>query len=330
MMETDPLPPETPCSWADEPLVLKYVIPKIWTQKRSRRFGLYWSDRLGYGRLWPDPSDEDLQVFYAIDSYSAYLAGNRKDDAHRADIMSRIMLKLAYLSDHGVSDPLPSILELVASANPSICDIGCGSGKFLDRMRAHGAHAVGIDPSPVSLDAVARLGIEHHEGSGEHLPAAIVDRRFDIVTMFHSLEHCRDPLTAVKNALSLVKSNGIFVIEVPNMECIGFQVYGQCWWHTDFGRHLQFFTNRALEALAAKSGAAVLRFEYSGFTNQFGRQWILDMGYLWDTLYGDGLCDDPPPRASMKRSLSYLPRAIIANAARKYEAVRVYLKPKMG
>jgi len=327
-MESDRLPAYVPCSWSDERLSLRYEIPKIWTQKSSRRFGIYWSDKLDYGRLWPDPTDAELAAFYDVPEYKDYLAGKRRTSApYRSAFLSRLIVKIAYLADRGVNDPLPTIKHLVQRDRFSACDIGCGSGAFLARLRAVGAVVAGVDPSPVSLAALRSTGIESHEGTAERLPSSIEGRKFDVVTMFHSLEHCRDPSAAVASAKSIMAPNGILVIEVPNMESIGFQTYAQCWWHTDAGRHLHFLTQRSVELLIRKQGLEPIKCEFQGFVAEFTPRWIDVMGQAWDSIFAGNSYTDKPWRPSLLRSAVYLPRAAVSRPQLKYEVVRVYARP---
>jgi SAM-dependent methyltransferase len=312
------LPHEAPCSWSGEKLYLKYAIPKIWTQKASRPFGIYWSDRLAFGRLWPEPTDDELRSFYDISTYSEYLAGTNKGRSKKPTLLSRAIVKLAWLSDKGPGDAASTILSLKSDAR-TICDIGCGSGAFLSEMRRRGIVPTGVDPSPISAGAVRAKGIDFHSGTAEILPTGLTDKQFDVVSMFQSLEHCRAPARAVENALSLLDQNGLLVIDVPNMGCIGFEKYGAAWWHTDAGRHLQFFTMASLEALLRRCGATAIKWEFTGFVTQFIQSWIDDMAVVWDAT---GTTDSARP--SLRNSLCYMTRALLARDDKKYEIVRVY------
>ncbi len=328
-MEVDGLPQCVRCPWSDEPLLLRYQVPRIWTQKSSRLFGIYWSHNLAYGRLWPEPTDAELATFYDVPEYVAYLAGTRKTSTpSRSGLLSRAIVKIAYLADRGVNEPLPTIERLIQRDHFSACDIGCGSGAFLAGLRAVGAVVVGIDPSPISLAAVRLTGIECHEGTAERLPKSIKHRKFDVVTMFHSLEHCRDPSAAISNAKSLLEANGLLVLEVPNMECIGFQTYAQCWWHTDAGRHLHFFTQHSLEVLTRKYGLEPINCEFQGFVAEFTPRWIDAMRKAWDSIFAGGWHADRPWRPSLLRSAAYLPRAAVSAPRFKYEVVRIYARPR--
>ena len=160
--------------------------------------------------------------------------------------------------------------------------------------------------------------IEFYAGTAEMPATELKGRHFDIVSMFQSLEHCRDPALAVRNAVSALDHDGLLVIDVPNMACIGFEKYGPVWWHTDAGRHLQFFTRSSLGSLLEQCGATPIRWEYQGFVTQFMRFWIDEMTLAWDAMRPKTI------RPSFLHSLFYLPKALVASDDRKYEIVRVY------
>ena len=318
------LPSEAPCSWSNERLFLRYPIPINYKGMTIRPFGIYWSDALSYGRLWPEPTEAELANFYSTPEYNRYLSGNSTSRSGNISLISRVLVKIAWLNDKGIADPLPTIIS-IGNKFPEVCDLGCGAGDFLSRMRDHGAKPTGVDPSPVSGKALGLKQIEFYLGKADALPSALVGRQFDVVTMFHSLEHCRDPALAVANAASLLKPNGLLVIEVPNMECRGFEKYGPVWWHTDAGRHLQFLTKGSLSKLIALVGLEPIKWEYMGFVTQFTPSWIDDMAAVWDRSF-DG-SSDGPTRPSLFSCLYDLPRALLSNASKKYEIIRVYARP---
>jgi 2-polyprenyl-3-methyl-5-hydroxy-6-metoxy-1,4-benzoquinol methylase len=321
----DGLPQTVPSPWGDQVLSLRYVLPKIWTQKTSRPFGIYWSSSLKYGILHPEPTDGELGSFYDTEGYVSYLTGEKQQRSPlKTTLSDRIIFKLLYMFDRGVDDPVPSILASCKVARPTVCDIGCGSGDFLQRIRPHSAEVLGIDPSPHSGQAVTARGIEFHQGTAEQIPSGVRTKKFDVVTLFHSLEHCRKPKLALANARSLLKRNGLLVVDVPNMDCLGFRTYRQAWYHTDAGRHLHFFTPRSLRALCADLDLTHVAIEYSGFSRQFISQWIAGMDEVWDSLFVESSALGAPPRPSRARSLDYLLRAIFLPARLKYDIFRLY------
>jgi SAM-dependent methyltransferase len=292
----------------------------------GRPFGIYWSDELKYGALFPDPTEDELAAFYQSETYDEYLSGTAQESTSDRSLLSRLVVKLAYLADRGIDNPIPSIFESSGAQRPSVCDIGCGSGSFLHMIKSRCDAVVGVDPSEVSGSAVRSRGIPFYPGTAERLPAAVASQRFDVVSMFQSLEHCREPLLAVRNLKSIVKPGGLVVIEVPNMDCLGARLYQQAWYHTDAGRHLHFFSAWSLAELLRYVGLTPCRVEYSGFTGQFTSGWIADMAEVWDKLFAQAPAPNEPPRPSLGRSTKYLARALLSTRSLKYDIVRIHAR----
>ena len=91
-------------------------------------------------------------------------------------------------------------------------------GTFLEACRRRGYDVVGFD---VSDDAAASvrdtLGIAVK--TGEMREDLFGPGSLDVVTMWHSLEHTRDPRDPLRLAWKWLSPDGILVVEVPNHEC---------------------------------------------------------------------------------------------------------------
>lgn len=323
---THDLPTTAPCEWAGEILDFRYLIPRIWTQQTSRSFGIYWSDELSYGRLWPVPTEEELNRFYDLPRYHAYMSNTQQSKGTRWSLASKLAFKVAWWNDRGITDPIPSIMQLVSTSKPSLCDLGCGGGQFLSKMMNLGARPLGVDPSLASQKTVLSLGIKFYLGTAEKLPAELKERRFDLVTLFHSLEHCHNPGLALSNAVSLLKQDGLLVLDVPNLDSPGFRKYRQVWWHTDAGRHLHFFTQRSLEKLLSKAGVRPVKWEFCGFAHQFTPEYIEAMSICWRKMFGETGKNISPPRPSLLQSIGYMPKALVSEKSKKYDIVRVFCR----
>jgi 2-polyprenyl-3-methyl-5-hydroxy-6-metoxy-1,4-benzoquinol methylase len=307
------------------------TIPKIWTQERSRQFAIYWSEEINHGSLYPAPTDDELADFYRQEHYNRYLSGDTSAAATQVrfsaplTIPYRALIKIAYLCDKSAPEAVHGILNF-AGPSPHICDLGCGGGNFLAAIRERGASVVGVDPSEVSCAALQKKGIEFHLGTGDTLPDSLPKNRFDVVTMFHSLEHCRNVETTLENARSLLKEDGLCVIEVPNMECVGFQQYPEVWIHTDAGRHLQFFTQDSLLSACANAGLKPVKVEFTGFAHQFLPERVKKMQHHWDILFADGAAKPIAVRASLWTAVKHLAKALTAGPRRRYDIIRVYAR----
>jgi len=96
-----------------------------------------------------------------------------------------------------------------------ILDLGCGTGRFLHLAEGEGFDAVGVELSlPAAEFAKRRFTLRTAVSDIEN--ASIKDKSFDIVTMFHTLEHLRDPCRALQNIHRILRKDGIVVLAVPN------------------------------------------------------------------------------------------------------------------
>jgi 2-polyprenyl-3-methyl-5-hydroxy-6-metoxy-1,4-benzoquinol methylase len=327
--EQDDFPATIACMWGGPPLTKKFSIPRVLTQRAGRPFAIYWSEKFNYGRLHPTPTKEELFRFYDTENYAEYLnpeLGERNPVGPRLErsLLDRLLSRLAWGMDHGQEDPIPAIKRLANGSGKTVCDIGCGSCNFLARMGAEGYTLVGVDPNDSARLAAAKQDVEFFRGSGENLPETLLKRKFDVVTMFHSLEHCSDPRTTLNNLSALLADEGVACIEVPNHGCIGFEMYGPCWFHTDAGRHIFFFTKDSLEVALREAGLRVEHWEYSMFARQFGKEWLATMQDVWDKIYAGYISEFPKPGDSYR--YRHFLRTIGASDVRRYEVIRAYAK----
>jgi SAM-dependent methyltransferase len=137
-----------------------------------------------------------------------------------------------------------------------LLDFGCGSGRFLEYMDRKGWQVMGLD---VSAPAVQRIhkesGLRALAGTLPH-PALVPDS-FDVITMWHSLEHVPYPRDVLENAYFLLAPGGKLLVAVPNMKGLGFRWFGPAWYGLDLPRHLTHFTPPTLCRMLERAGFRV-------------------------------------------------------------------------
>lgn len=82
--------------------------------------------------------------------------------------------------------------------------------------------------------------------------------KFDVITLWHSLEHIHDVEGLFTNLNDLIYDNGILVIAVPNFDAFERKIYGSNWAPYDAPRHLYHFTPNHLNQLLNKYGFSVI------------------------------------------------------------------------
>jgi SAM-dependent methyltransferase len=135
-----------------------------------------------------------------------------------------------------------------AGNDSKVLDWGAGAGEFMRAIQADVAEVVGTELDHERIEFVTgRLGLEMAHPSmimGEYGAGY-----FDVITLFHVLEHFVTPAEQLEQILPLLNDDGLLIIEVPNLDDWMLRMsheYQQFWYQT---AHAQFFTPISLLAL---------------------------------------------------------------------------------
>jgi SAM-dependent methyltransferase len=271
----------------------------------------------------PRPDRDEISSFYDVSAY--YTHHDARNDAAESplSLLERARIKVAWLSDQGV-DMDDSWAARHLKPRAKVCDLGCGNGDLLSRLRRLGHEVVGVEPDPDAGDVARGQGVKVVQGTAEELPEEIASQQFDCVVMSHVLEHVRDPLRAVSNATRLLNDNGTLVIETPNNEAKGLRRSGVLWPWLDVPRHLNFFTVESLQAVCKARGLKIKDLEYRGYTRQFDRDWVGTESTIHDVFRPkvDRSAELPSPHRGLHAwrlllSTAYSPERV------KYDSIRV-------
>ena len=196
------------------------------------RFALNQCDNCSLVTTYPMPSEKMLQQYYDRDYWQS---GQLKNSP---SIETLYRLRMA---------PIVSAIRKYTTHDSKILDWGCGDGSFIRLLRNFGLHCFGIDTYKRDLNdpQISSTTIEK---------ADFPDGYFDIITCFHVLEHLADPLTSVKHALVLLKTGGLIITEVPNLDSLGFRTFKRRWQPLEIPTHLNHFTPATLRKVFEAAG----------------------------------------------------------------------------
>jgi 2-polyprenyl-3-methyl-5-hydroxy-6-metoxy-1,4-benzoquinol methylase len=299
------------------------TLPSDWrrpTQQASYR--LLWCSRCHFGQLAPRPDPETIASFYAIDDYYTHAAQNGTAKTTRS-WAQRLKTHLAWRVDQSVELNTAWIRKQLGEAPKEICDLGCGSGDLLCTIRDAGHRVTGVEPDPAARTVAGARQLEVLPGTAEALPAELSGRRFDAVVMSHVLEHCHDPLAALRNARALLKPGGRLIVETPNNAARGMRSAGLAWYWLDVPRHLNFFTPQSLKSCFEAAGLHVEATEFRGYARQFAAAWIASEQLIWDRLNAAAPRVVSAARNSEWKAWRLLFTTAFARAAEKYDSVRL-------
>lgn len=132
-----------------------------------------------------------------------------------------------------------------------VLDIGCSDAVLLAVLRARGHACLGLDVSAIAVRQARRRGVDAQVGGIESLPA---ESRFDIITLFHTLEHVAEPVALLRQVRSRLAPGGALIVEVPDWTCAEALWFGEAWEGLDIPRHQTHFGARALAMALRRAG----------------------------------------------------------------------------
>ena len=138
------------------------------------------------------------------------------------------------------------VLRLLRRNNARVLDIGCGRGLLLQAFRNAGSEVMGTEFSDDAcrfardvLKIPVRVGLLHD--------LKFPDNSFDVVVMWHVLEHVSDPRPTLAEVSRILRPGGIFLVGVPNFGSPEARLTKAGWFHLDVPRHLSHHTRKSLE-----------------------------------------------------------------------------------
>jgi ubiquinone/menaquinone biosynthesis C-methylase UbiE len=140
-----------------------------------------------------------------------------------------------------------------------LLDVGCGRGNFLKIAQDHGFNVQGIDISKSAIEyARKHFGVNADDSTLDDLVST--DARFDVITLWHVLEHLVEPFNYLLQVRSLLKDEGICIVEVPNLNSLKFQTARHKWKGGNHPLyHRTFFTVSTLRRALLKTGFQSVR-----------------------------------------------------------------------
>jgi SAM-dependent methyltransferase len=184
-----------------------------------------------------------------------------------------------------------------------LLDFGCGNGAFAQHMSKAGFEAVGVEPFSLGATHTAER-LELIQAPFEQIEGQLGS--FDIITLWHVLEHLRRPVEVLQRLATHLRPDGLIVISVPNFGSLQRQAFQGGWFHLDPPRHLIHFELSTLEGCVRRAGlvpAAEKRFlpEYgsSGWIQSSLNTILPHKNYLYELVKDRGALAGMPPTSSM-------------------------------
>lgn len=191
----------------------------------------------------PQPALENLGSYYESEDYISHTDAKRSLFEKIYHIVKSYSLKKKV-----------GMINSYHSQKGSLLDIGAGTGDFLVTAKASGWQTTGIEPNQSAKNLAVSKGI-----SFENSIESIENQQFDVITMWHVLEHVPDVAHQIKQLKRLLKPEGTLIIAVPNYKSYDAQHYGKFWAAYDVPRHLWHFSKVSIEKLVSRENMKLVK-----------------------------------------------------------------------
>ena len=212
----------------------------------SEEFELLVNEEFGFLETHPQPSLEKLPEYYKSEDYISHTDTKRNLFEKAYHIVRNISLKRKL-----------RLINSLSLEEKNLLDFGCGTGDFLQIAQQNNWIVSGIEPNDEARK-IANSKTNNSVYNTEQL-LKFPKHSFDVITLWHVLEHLPNLEEHVSILKSFLKENGSLVIAVPNYKSYDAHYYKNFWAAFDVPRHLWHFNQESVSKLFLKENMKVIK-----------------------------------------------------------------------
>ena len=188
----------------------------------------------------PRPKEETIGKYYQSKDYISHTSSKK-------GVFNRVYQGVRKYQFH---KKLSIINDLIKKDAKSLLDVGCGTGEFVSFCNKKNWISKGVE-----TDKKARNFAIKNNGCNvdDSLSTAIMNNeRFDVITLWHVLEHVYDLDGYLRKLKSLLKEGGYLILGLPNHRSYDAKYFGQSWFAYDLPIHVSHFSKSDIETIVKK------------------------------------------------------------------------------
>lgn len=219
--------------------------------------------------LSPRPKRDSIHLFYPADRYNPAPVSYQEEELTSGPLwiirraiwrLGRSIITLPYRIRFGVQDAaFPPV------GQKKLLDVGCGNGQYLVAMKELGWQVYGCDTSQAKIDYLQQVRKLQNTYFGAVNDLHFPDSYFDVITLWHVIEHLFDPFVELDTLFRLLRPGGLLLIGTPNFRSLEANIFGRWWTGYDVPRHLILFCAETLTQVLTQKGFRVTRIRPSCF-----------------------------------------------------------------
>ncbi len=199
------------------------------------------------------PVESEIGRYYQSEEYISHTDTNK-------GIINRLY---QVVRNYTLNQKVDLVKKLSGKDQGNILDLGCGTGDFLGAMEKYGWKTLGLEPDE-GARAIAMEKNNVHTKETQEL-FQLEPNSFDMVSMWHVLEHVHELHSYLEQIRSILKNDGNLIIAVPNYQSLDAQHYQDKWAAYDVPRHLYHFSPLSMEKLLEKNGFRMKKMKHMPF-----------------------------------------------------------------
>ena len=186
-----------------------------------------------YNMMVTLPVPSDLENYYKSDAYISHTDSNKNiiDKVYQNVRKRTLKKKLALINSFG-------------SSEKKLLDVGSGTGDFLSICEKNGWSVLGVEPNKEARTIAESKKVKSHRDI-----SFIKENNFDVITLWHVLEHLENLFEYVDILKEKLKPSGTLIIAVPNYKSFDANHYKEFWAAFDVPRHLWHFSQDSIKKI---------------------------------------------------------------------------------
>lgn len=209
----------------------------------NEHFELLIDEELQLLKTYPQPELENLGKYYESEDYISHTDSKR----------SLFEKMYHWVKSYSLKKKV-RLINSFHSQKGSLLDIGAGTGDFLVTAKAQNWQVVGIEPNESAKKLAISKGI-----SFKNSIESIDNQLFDVITMWHVMEHVPNVEHQIKELKRLLKPDGTIIIAVPNYKSYDAEYYKEFWAAYDVPRHLWHFSKVSIQKLVERENMKLVK-----------------------------------------------------------------------
>ncbi len=194
--------------------------------------------------LVTEPQPENLATYYESEDYISH-----------TDAKKSLVDKIYHtVKGYNLKSKL-SLIDSYAASNKRLLDVGAGTGDFLAVAKKYGWEVAGVEPNELARLKSSEKGV----ALLQNLDAIPTSDKYEVITLWHVLEHLPDLESQIAKLVGLLTDNGTLVVAVPNFKSFDAKYYKEFWAAFDVPRHLWHFSKKSVQSIFAKHGMRLVR-----------------------------------------------------------------------